>query len=152
MQNPADIYRPYSPNLGAAQARLSPPAYNYTTNNSMSPPPLNDTPPSTTSYVQTSSSPVSSTTAASYALTNQQLDNVNYQLPTVQNGSTAPNTLILPVMTRSRRKGIRVPEDAKDDLYWEKRKRNNQSAKRCRELKRIKGMLFFILLSFANQS
>lgn len=31
-----------------------------------------------------------------------------------------------------------IPEDCKDDAYWERRKRNNESAKRSREMRRMK--------------
>lgn len=31
-----------------------------------------------------------------------------------------------------------IPKECKDEAYWERRKRNNESAKRSRELRRIK--------------
>ncbi|XP_064483473.1 transcription factor ces-2-like [Ornithodoros turicata] len=43
--------------------------------------------------------------------------------------------LILPVPKKSVQP---IPPECKDDAYWERRKRNNESAKRSRELRRIK--------------
>lgn len=44
-----------------------------------------------------------------------------------------------------------IPAEAKDDSYWEKRRRNNQSAKRSRELKRIKGIETYARVMFLEQ-
>ncbi|XP_029286142.1 nuclear factor, interleukin 3 regulated, member 4 [Cottoperca gobio] len=38
-----------------------------------------------------------------------------------------------------RRKREFIPEESKDDLYWEKRKKNNEAAKRSREKRRMNG-------------
>lgn len=42
-------------------------------------------------------------------------------------------------MSRSRKRNPNpIPDSCKDEAYWERRKRNNESAKRSRELRRIK--------------
>jgi len=41
-------------------------------------------------------------------------------------------------LLKSKRKPIPVPSESKDDAYWERRRRNNESAKRSREIRRIK--------------
>lgn len=38
----------------------------------------------------------------------------------------------------TRKKRLPVPDEKKDDKYWERRKRNNQAAKRSRDMKRKK--------------
>ncbi len=37
-----------------------------------------------------------------------------------------------------KKKAMPVPEDLKDETYWERRKRNNESARRSRESRRMK--------------
>lgn len=51
------------------------------------------------------------------------------------------NEPMSPGDTSSRKRKRRpqpIPEDCKDDAYWERRKRNNESAKRSREMRRMK--------------
>ncbi|KAJ6223654.1 hypothetical protein RDWZM_002199 [Blomia tropicalis] len=43
-------------------------------------------------------------------------------------------------LLKSKRKPIPVPSESKDDAYWERRRRNNESAKRSREIRRLKEM------------
>jgi hypothetical protein len=37
-----------------------------------------------------------------------------------------------------KKRALNVPEEQRDDCYWEKRKKNNESAKRSREARRMK--------------
>jgi hypothetical protein len=51
------------------------------------------------------------------------------------------NEPLSPMDAQSRKRKRRsqpIPEDCKDDAYWERRKRNNESAKRSREMRRMK--------------
>lgn len=52
-------------------------------------------------------------------------------------GSHISNTEIDPMHRGSRRKREFIPEEKKDALYWEKRRKNNEAAKRSREKRRI---------------
>lgn len=54
------------------------------------------------------------------------------------NADCAPSTLVLAALKKRKRRPQPIPEDCKDDAYWERRKRNNESAKRSREMRRIK--------------
>ena len=54
------------------------------------------------------------------------------------NSDSTPSTLVLATLKKRKRKPQPIPEDCKDDAYWERRKRNNESAKRSREMRRIK--------------
>lgn len=38
----------------------------------------------------------------------------------------------------SRRRGKSLPEELKDEAYWERRRKNNEAAKRSRDLRRAK--------------
>lgn len=58
----------------------------------------------------------------------------NYTLETFSSAGGYPAELELSTKRRSKQT---VPDTAKDDKYWERRKRNNLSAKRSRELKRL---------------
>ncbi|KAI1287233.1 Cell death specification protein 2 [Halotydeus destructor] len=54
------------------------------------------------------------------------------------NSDSTPSTLVLANLKKRKRKPMPIPEDCKDGAYWERRKRNNESAKRSREMRRIK--------------
>ena len=56
--------------------------------------------------------------------------------PSPEAGSTPSTTAARP--TRRSRPVSRIPEDKKDEGYWERRKKNNESAKRSRESRRQK--------------
>jgi len=51
---------------------------------------------------------------------------------------TPPSALVLPTLKKTKRQPQPIPDNCKDDSYWERRKRNNESAKRSREMKRLK--------------
>ena len=44
----------------------------------------------------------------------------------------------LSLLRKRKRRPQPIPDDCKDDAYWERRKRNNESAKRSREMRRMK--------------
>lgn len=52
-------------------------------------------------------------------------------------GSHVANAETDPIHRGSRRKREFIPEEKKDALYWEKRRKNNEAAKRSREKRRI---------------
>lgn len=54
-----------------------------------------------------------------------------------RHGSYVANAEIDPMHRGSRRKREFIPEEQKDALYWEKRRKNNEAAKRSREKRRI---------------
>lgn len=49
-----------------------------------------------------------------------------------------PSTLVLATMKKTKRQPQPIPDNCKDDAYWERRKRNNESAKKSREMRRWK--------------
>ncbi|RWS16386.1 cell death specification protein-like protein [Dinothrombium tinctorium] len=49
-----------------------------------------------------------------------------------------PSTLVLPTLKKRKRTPQPIPDECKDGAYWERRKRNNESAKRSREMRRVK--------------
>lgn len=49
-----------------------------------------------------------------------------------------PSTLVLATIKKSKRQPQPIPDNCKDDAYWERRKRNNESAKKSREMRRWK--------------
>ncbi|RWS29633.1 cell death specification protein-like protein [Leptotrombidium deliense] len=51
---------------------------------------------------------------------------------------STPSTLVLPTLKKRKRTPQPIPEECKDGAYWERRKRNNESAKRSREMRRVK--------------
>lgn len=52
--------------------------------------------------------------------------------------SMSPAQMTLAQLRKRKRRPQPIPEDCKDDAYWERRKRNNESAKRSREMRRMK--------------
>lgn len=54
------------------------------------------------------------------------------------NGDSTPSTLVLAALKKRKRKPQPIPDECKDSAYYERRKRNNESAKRSREMRRIK--------------
>ncbi|RWR99379.1 protein giant-like protein, partial [Dinothrombium tinctorium] len=53
--------------------------------------------------------------------------------------------------TRSRKKAVKLPQNEKDDAYWERRRKNNESAKRSREARRAKEIEIAIRASYLEQ-
>ena len=56
----------------------------------------------------------------------------NHILPTSDNESTSGSEISL---TRKRRKQTHVPDSNKDDRYWARRMKNNEAAKRSRDMR-----------------
>ncbi|CAG2175866.1 unnamed protein product [Oppiella nova] len=57
-------------------------------------------------------------------------DRVSHSMHNIINGTLD--------LKRRKRKANPIPAENKDDSYWERRKRNNESAKRSREVRRVK--------------
>ncbi|KAK2145582.1 hypothetical protein LSH36_670g00040 [Paralvinella palmiformis] len=53
--------------------------------------------------------------------------------------------------THSRRRGRTLPEEQKDELYWERRRKNNEAAKRSRDARRAKEDEIAIRAAFLEQ-
>jgi len=51
--------------------------------------------------------------------------------------SSSPNSSLL---SSTRKRGRPLPEDLKDEAYWERRRKNNEAAKRSRDARRAKEM------------
>lgn len=83
-------------------------------------------------HVPSSPPPASSTLASSISLNSPGSGSSSSM---VLGGDTA---LSLAQMRKRKRRPQPIPEDCKDDAYWERRKRNNESAKRSREMRRMK--------------
>ena len=63
------------------------------------------------------------------------------ETPSECSSMSASNEPLSPMDAQTRKRKRRpqpIPEDCKDDAYWERRKRNNESAKRSREMRRMK--------------
>ena len=97
--------------------------------------PQRGTPTSTVTL--TSTSPVSSTNWVPPPV---------YSNSQTQHPSTPPNN-----SQQGRKRGRPLPDDLKDEAYWERRRKNNEAAKRSRDLRRAKEDEIAIRAAFLEQ-
>ena len=92
----------------------------------------------------------------SQMMLNEQL--INQNLILASQSPFAPSTLIdsstsnlFSGIKKRKRSPQPIPQDLKDDAYWDRRRRNNESAKRSREVRRIKEQSMHYRLAFLEK-
>jgi len=60
-------------------------------------------------------------------------------------------SLVLSGSSSSRKRGMPLPEELKDEAYWERRRKNNEAAKRSRDSRRAKENEIAIKAAFLEQ-
>lgn len=113
---------------------------------------------STNSSTSSSSNGSSSLSNNSQLMLNEQLLNGTNSIINQNLIPFVPSTLIdsstnnlFSGIKKRKRSPQPIPQDLKDDAYWDRRRRNNESAKRSREVRRIKEQSMHLRLAYLEK-
>lgn len=81
--------------------------------------------------------PIDFSKSASFSKSMMSFSSSPLSSPSSPSSPASPSSLVIS-NAPSRKKGTPLPDVLKDEAYWERRKRNNEAAKRSRDARRAK--------------